>query len=140
MIDLLYCLLKIALSLPSQACQGHVRSGFKVILLRIKSSFRERFCQRSQACLQFEWVSFHDFFDHFVSAELILPLPVRAQCCIKTGQWKDAAKLAEDCLLIDRSNLKVSPSMSEQPRRIKYITGLVPSRFCKASLGFARGG
>jgi len=55
---------------------------------------------------------FFDVFDPFVSDERSLPLAVRAQCCIKTGQWKDAAKLAEDCLLIDRSNLKVSPSMS----------------------------
>jgi hypothetical protein len=83
---------------------------------------------------------FYDVFDHFVSYERSLPLAVRAQCCIKTGQWKDAAKLAEDCLLIDRSNLKVSPSMSEHPRRIKYFAGVVPSRFCKASLGIARGG
>jgi len=29
-----------------------------------------------------------------------------AQCCIKTGQWKEAAKLADDCLAIDRSNVK----------------------------------
>jgi hypothetical protein len=33
--------------------------------------------------------------------------PNRAQCCIKTGLWKDASKLAEECLSIDRSSVKV---------------------------------
>jgi hypothetical protein len=47
--------------------------------------------------------------------------PNRAQCCIKTGLWKDASKLAEDCLSIDRSSLKVCVAAKLQYGRLRVI-------------------
>jgi hypothetical protein len=116
-----------------QACEADVRSCFEVVLVGIQNPFWKRICQRSQARLRLERVSLtaaRSFLPF--SPQLILINLIRAQCCIKTFQWKDALKLAENCLLIDRSNIKAWFCVIFRPRVNSFLSQALYRR------GFAR--